>query len=88
MTCRKLIEFLDRYLDGTLPAAARSAFETHLTGCRACREYLRTYRDTVTLARAAMDPAAEAAGAPREVIDAILAARAGKMQPAQREDDE
>lgn len=88
MTCRELISFLDQYLDGTLPAAARSAFEGHLRACRACRDYLRTYRDTLSLAKAEMDPSAEAKGAPRELIEAILAARAARMEPVKPEDDE
>ncbi len=89
MTCRELVAFLDRYLDGTLPAAARRAFESHLTGCRACRDYLRTYRDTVALAKAtAGDPEARASGAPRELIEAILAARPAILGKAKSEDDE
>lgn len=51
MTCRELIGFLDRYLDGSIEPASREAFERHLATCTSCRDFLRTYRDTIVLTR-------------------------------------
>jgi anti-sigma factor (TIGR02949 family) len=49
LTCRDLIDVIDEYLDGRLPAAEISALERHLAGCEACRAYLATYRRTRAL---------------------------------------
>lgn len=77
VTCEELHAFLDDYLAGELPAERRAEFERHLARCRSCAAYLDGYRATIALARAAhreleLDPA----GVPRELVAAILAARA------------
>jgi predicted anti-sigma-YlaC factor YlaD len=76
MTCRELIDFLDDYLAGTQPDDVRQVFEGHLAICLHCREYLRTYRDTVSLVKAACsEPDTPLpADAPPELVEAILAA--------------
>jgi anti-sigma factor RsiW len=74
MTCEELIGFLADYLDGDLPPAARRTFEEHLAECTACVEYLRTYRDTIRLGRAACEDAV--AGEPPEaLVRAVMQAR-------------
>ena len=74
MTCRELIDFLADYLGNELPPDTRSAFEEHLAACPDCVEYLRTYRDTIRLGRAACED--EVAGeAPEELVRAVLEAR-------------
>jgi predicted anti-sigma-YlaC factor YlaD len=76
MTCRELIEFLDEFLAGDQPPAVKAAFERHLAVCRECREYLRTYRDTVALSKAAQADATDApCKAPEDLVQAILVAR-------------
>jgi anti-sigma factor RsiW len=76
MTCRELIDFLDRYVDGELPARMAAKFEEHLEVCAACVEYLRSYRETIRLAREAWnDEEIAIEDVPRQLIDAILAAR-------------
>ena len=80
MTCHQVVEFLDEYLDGTLPAEPRRLFEDHLAGCADCRAYLDSYRLTIRAARAAFQaPEARAASlpVPEELVSAILAARRG-----------
>jgi predicted anti-sigma-YlaC factor YlaD len=78
MTCRELIEFLDEYEAGTQPPQVRAEFERHLRVCLECRDYLKTYRDTLALARRA---ACEEHGdrlpddVPEDLIEAVLAAR-------------
>lgn len=77
MTCRELIDFLAEYLDDALPARQRIVFETHLLVCPACRDYLRTYKQSIHLARNSL---CEIEGevpdqAPEELIRAVLASR-------------
>jgi len=50
INCRELIEFLDRYIDGELPASMTAKFEEHLALCAACVDYLHSYRGKIRLA--------------------------------------
>ena len=77
MTCRELIEFLDRYVAGELDPVQREEFDRHLALCPPCIAYLETYRDAIRLAREAeTEPAEGVTGAmPEELVAAILAAR-------------
>jgi anti-sigma factor RsiW len=76
ITCRELIDFLDRYVDGELPAPMAVKFEEHLEVCAACVDYLHSYRETIRLAGAAWREDEIAIDeVPRQLIDAILAAR-------------
>lgn len=76
MTCRDLIGFLSDYLDGSLEPASRAAFEEHLRGCAHCRDYLRTFRDTIALAaESGRDDCSElAAELPPALLRAVAAA--------------
>jgi anti-sigma factor RsiW len=74
MTCRQVVEFLADYLAGTLDPPARAQFEAHVAECVACADYIRSYRDTIRLARdAARDDDATVAAMPDELRDAIVA---------------
>jgi anti-sigma factor RsiW len=53
LTCRELLDFLDRYLDGELPPDTGARFEAHLRACEECVAYLNSYRQTIRLAAAA-----------------------------------
>ena len=76
LTCRELIDFLAAYPDGELAPEARAAFEAHLSLCPNCVDYLASYRETIRLGKQACEPDAELpADVPRELVDAILAAR-------------
>ena len=44
MTCRQVVELLNDYLEGTLPAADRQRLEEHLAGCDACTAFLAQLR--------------------------------------------
>jgi anti-sigma factor RsiW len=39
--CQELVELVTDYLDGALPPELKDKFQTHLTGCDGCVEYLR-----------------------------------------------
>lgn len=77
LTCREMTGFLADYLDGTLLLAERGVFEQHLAECRDCVAYLRTYAETIRLARETRDADALPAGVPEDLVRAILAARRG-----------
>ncbi len=77
MTCRELIDFLDRYLDGELTSAEGAEFAAHLECCPDCVNYLESYTRTIQLSKTWFrdpdEPLPE--GVPEELIDAIRAAR-------------
>lgn len=78
LTCREIADFLMDYVSGSLPVARLSEFEKHLAVCPACVDYLRTYKATVRLTRAALhSPAGNdiPPAVPEELVRAILAAR-------------
>ncbi|MBI3770206.1 MAG: zf-HC2 domain-containing protein [Deltaproteobacteria bacterium] len=72
MTCRELIDFLAEYVAGTLDVRERATFETHIADCPACIDYVRSYRETIRVARDTAARDATAAEMPRELTDAIL----------------
>jgi anti-sigma factor RsiW len=77
ITCRELLGFLDDYLASMLPADQVAEFENHLSNCPPCVAYMKGYRETVRLGKAALaatdDPAP--AEVPEDLVQAILAAR-------------
>ncbi len=84
MTCKELIRFLDDYLDGTLSPAQRDVFEQHLAACIDCTNYLRSYRITLALGKAAYRTENDQtlpADVPDDLIQAILAARTAHGSP-------
>jgi anti-sigma factor RsiW len=73
LTCREVIDFIDRFLSGELSDSEARKFRWHLRLCRSCRAYLRTYRATLALEA---DSREEAAGPiPEELVVAILRSR-------------
>lgn len=75
MTCREVLDFLDRYLEGALSPAERLAFEAHVDHCQACVAYIRSYERTRSLGKAAVEDDGDI---PDDLVDAILAARKRK----------
>lgn len=72
MTCREFITFLFDYF-GELDAEQRARFDAHLAICPGCVNYMKSYRETIRLGKAAFeDPDAPI---PDELAEAILAAR-------------
>jgi anti-sigma factor RsiW len=49
MTCAELVELVTAYLEGTLPAEERAAFDEHLALCPGCDRYLAQFRATIDL---------------------------------------
>jgi anti-sigma factor RsiW len=77
MTCRQLTDFIIDYRSGALHPSVHAQFEAHLAECTDCGAYLKTYEDTIRLARGAFgvpdDPIP--ADVPQKLVHAILAAR-------------
>ena len=80
LTCREFIGFLDDYLSGTQAAEVRSDFESHLSVCSYCVDYLKTYEDSIKLGKCVHcddeHPGQLPPDVPEELVQAILAARA------------
>ncbi len=74
ITCQELIDFIDSYRDNELTAGQRSEFERHLAVCPSCVAYLKTYEQTISIARAAANEQLPD-DVPESLLRAILAAR-------------
>ena len=77
MTCRDFIEFLMEYLSDALTAEERAIFDAHLSECPWCVAYLKTYRETVALGKAALAEREKdiPEDVPEDLVQAVLAAR-------------
>jgi anti-sigma factor RsiW len=49
LTCQELVELVTEYLEDSLPATARAAFEEHLQECENCHHYLDQMRRTIQI---------------------------------------
>lgn len=85
MSCRKVIEFLGAYLSGELSPLEKFRFDAHLALCRQCRQYLKSYRETILLAKSAGDDSPEdpCETIPEDLVQAILKARSNIEDEAQ-----
>lgn len=74
LTCRELTEFIAAYLDDELPREERERFAEHLATCRACVDYVVSYRETLRATqRARADEDLESV--PEDLVLAVLASR-------------
>lgn len=74
LRCRDIYEFLDAYIERTLPFLVRVKFALHLLRCAACRAYLATYLKTreIVVRSSVSNDLGEP---PEELIQAILGSR-------------
>lgn len=49
MSCEELLELTTDYLDDALPQKKRSLFESHLTQCTICVEYLKQMKIAIEI---------------------------------------
>ncbi len=77
MTCRQLTDFIIDYRSGTLSPDIHAQFEAHLADCPDCVTYLKTYEETIRLARGAYRTADDPVppDVPKKLIQAVLTAR-------------
>jgi anti-sigma factor RsiW len=47
LACKELVELVTDYMEGTLPPAERARFDTHLTDCPDCVEYVAQMHRTI-----------------------------------------
>jgi anti-sigma factor RsiW len=74
ITCQQLIDFIARYRENELTTEQRAEFDRHLAVCPSCVAYLKSYEQTVLLAKASADePVPEEI--PEPLVRAILEAR-------------
>jgi anti-sigma factor RsiW len=59
--CVNGADLLMDYVEERLPAADRTAVDTHLAGCPRCRAFVKSYLETPRILRAATDAAMPAA---------------------------
>ena len=78
MTCRECNAFLLDYCSGALAPEERTHFEAHLIWCSRCVVFLKTYEETIRLAKGAFSHPNETKPTvvPNKLVQAILAARA------------
>jgi len=77
LVCRDLVDSLDEYLSGSMAPDRRAAFSVHLSQCPSCVSYMKTYRATLELGRAALLRSEEPVPdeVPEDLVRAIFAAR-------------
>lgn len=77
MSCKEICAFLCDYVDGTLAAQSRDAFDAHMAACAHCKEYLDTYAETIRLSKRCCCPKLQPPPPlPEDMIAAIVQAAA------------
>lgn len=78
ITCAEFEDFIAEYFEGDLPMNQRKIFDVHLKVCTDCRAYLKAYRNTIAIGRAAFEKPESGVpdDMPDDLVAAILAARA------------
>ena len=74
ITCQQLIDFIASYRENALTSEQRTEFERHLDVCPSCVAYLKTYEQTLLLAKASADDLLPDE-IPEPLVKAILEAR-------------
>ena len=69
LSCREVVEILDDYLAGEMPAGERDRLERHLAECEGCVNYLEQLRTTIRLAGGLTE-----ASVPDEAMTALMGA--------------
>ena len=50
LSCQEIVELVTEYLEGTMDADLRAAFEAHLAKCDGCSHYLEQIEATIRIA--------------------------------------
>jgi anti-sigma factor RsiW len=50
LSCREIVELVTEYVEGTMDADLRIAFDAHLADCGGCAHYLEQMEATIRLA--------------------------------------
>jgi anti-sigma-K factor RskA len=68
--CQDVVELVTEYLEGTLPAGVRPAFEAHLRECPDCVEIVEQFRATIAAVGAVHHPSLPSS-TQRRLVDAF-----------------
>jgi anti-sigma factor RsiW len=81
MTCQQLTDFIVDYRSGALSPDVRTQFDAHLAACTDCVAYLKSYEETIRLARGAYGQADDPipADVPEKLVQAVLATRRKRL---------
>jgi anti-sigma factor RsiW len=76
ITCRDATDFLAAYFEGELDEPVRREFESHLSICAHCRDYLEGYRRIVAMGKKACrcEESEARAEMPEDLVAAIVSA--------------
>ena len=85
ITCQELTDGLMDFLSDEMWPPKRAEFDLHLARCASCTAYLKSYKETIQLARMAYDPAHYAPVMPESLVQAILAKAPKTAAAAKRE---
>ncbi len=80
LTCRELVELLGEYRMEALDPESNRQAETHLLSCAQCVEYLRSYEQTICLAKRAFPSPSNDEGEVGALVQEILFARVGSRR--------
>ena len=75
LTCRELVGFAADWIDGKLDVTERTRCDAHVAACPDCATYLRTYAETIRLAKAAHADEPTSPDVPEDLVRAILDAQ-------------
>lgn len=73
ITCQQVIDFLLVYVDGSISASDKAAFDDHLAQCPSCVAYLDGYRKMIAMTSDSASPAAVVPSAelPSQILKAV-----------------
>jgi hypothetical protein len=80
LSCRELIDLLAEYRTEALDPEINRQAETHLLSCSACVEYLRSYEQTIRLAKSALRSPSGGAEDVDALVQEILLAQVGSRR--------
>ena len=80
LSCRELIDLLGEYRMDTLDPKTNRQVETHLLNCAACVGYLRSYEQTIRLAKSALRFPSGATADVDALVQEILLAQVGALR--------
>jgi anti-sigma factor RsiW len=77
LTCRELVELVNDYVEGMLPAEERVRFEQHTDCCGWCVRYLAQFRETIQVV-GHVEPGAIAPDVEAHMLEAFRDWKSGK----------
>ena len=74
--CKSLEKFVVEFLDDQLPIHTKAAFLNHIKECVHCDDYLKNYKKTIAISKAAKyeNVSTDITEFPEELVEAILTA--------------